>query len=157
MARAAATITVLLLATLAIAPVAPARIDVQRGIAGAELGMTRAQVLRRLGKPRRVLTDRTSGALEIGLVYPTVFVALYGGARVTTVMTTSPSERTTRAVGVGSTAREVAARVPGARCVRTPGGQPYCSVGSLRPGAVLTWFVFKDGRVFHVGVTRVNG
>src|SRR5215218_2439297 len=106
-----------LLAAAVLAPLgapasADAMIQVDRGIAGARLGNSRAEVRAALGTPSKV----TSGTNDFG---PWVNYRYAGGLRVTfqgrtqvtSVSTSGRGDRTSRGVGVGSSEAAVKARV----------------------------------------------
>jgi len=140
-----------LLSALLLAGSATAVVVPQRGIAGVQLGMTKAAVRGQLGKPRKI----EQGSNEIGpfttFRYPTLSITFFGGPRVTSVTTTSPTERTSRGVGVGSRTSEVLAKVAKVRCV-TESGFRHCFVGSFVPGKRVTDFTIKNGKVARITV-----
>lgn len=133
---------------------APATIVVQKGIAGVQLRMTRAQVITKLGRP----PTRRSGTNDFGpfteFVYQRVIVTFQGGARVTGLRTTSRRERTARGVGPGSSEAQVRARVAGVRC-RTESGFRHCWVGRFLAGRIVTDFHIRRGRVSAVVIGYV--
>ena len=137
------------IALLAVVPGAGAAIVVQRGMGGATLGMTHAQVRAKLGSPLRV----RRGTNEFGpwreLVYRDFRVSMQGLRTVTAFTTVSPRERTARGIGVGSTEAQVRARVAGVRC-RTEFGTRHCFVGRFLPGRRITDFTIRRGRVSRV-------
>ena len=121
-------------------------------MAGVNLGMTRAQVERAIGKPRRVEHLRNEFGSLTRLIYAgPVVVDLQGNTTVTAVSTIGKSERTARGVGVGSTRAQVLRLVPGARC-ETTGGFAHCYVGSFEPGKRVTDFRLSRGLVTRVTV-----
>jgi hypothetical protein len=136
-------------AVAAVGPIAP-----QHGMRGVSLGMSRQRVAAVLGPPLKV----THGSNELGRW--TAFQ--YGGLTVTfafdrgasQLASTTPSDRTIRGVGVGATPADVARRVTGAKCVHEP-GYFHCYVGAWKPGAVVTDFSIRRGRVWRVVVGRV--
>jgi hypothetical protein len=133
------------------APAADATIVVQRGIAGVQLRMTKAQVRAKLGRPMRVRMGTNEFGSFTQLVYRRVTVTFQSGSRVTNVRTTSRLERTSRAVAVGSTVAEVEARVKSVRC-RNEAGFRHCFVGRFLPGRVVTDFRVRKGRVSSVSI-----
>jgi hypothetical protein len=144
-----------LAAFLLAAPVAGATIVPQQGMAGVRVGMTRAQVEAALGTPLRVVRGTNDFGRYTELRYPfRVRVLLQGDVSVTAVWTTGRRERTASGVGVGSTEAEVRAGVRGVRC-ETVGGFRSCSLGSFRPGARVTDFQLRAGRVVRVTVGLV--
>ena len=137
--------------TLAAAAPVDARILVQRGIAGVELRMTKAQVRSNLGTPTRIRSGRNEFGRYVEFVYPRVTVSFQGGARATGLRTRSRLERTGRGIGVGSTEAEVKAKVADVRC-RTESGFRHCFLGRFLPGRVITDFHIRRGRVSSVVV-----
>src|SRR3954454_7665501 len=113
------TLAATALIALALPAAASARIVPQRGIAGANLDMTQAQVRAKLGKPDKVGHPKS----PIFGQYTTWF---YGGTsvdmfrnqdgKVFNVSTTAKSEKTSSGVGVGSTAAAVKKGVRNAHC-----------------------------------------
>jgi hypothetical protein len=142
---AAAILAVSLLAPAA----ATALIQIDRGIAGARLGNTKAEVRTALGQPRRVVTGTNMFGPFTRFRYAgRIRVTFQGGNRVTAVSTTGLGDRTARGVGVGSTRRDVRRRVPGVRCEAVG----ICQTGTGEPGDRITAFFLRDGRVFQVSV-----
>jgi hypothetical protein len=139
-------------AFLLAAPGANAVIVVQKGIAGVDVRMTKAQVRAKLGTPKRVENGRNDFGRYTNFVYPRVTVLFQSGSKVTAVRTTSPLERTAVGVGVGATEVKVKAGVPGVRCA-TLSGARQCVVGVFKPGRVVTVFQMNKG---HVGTVVVG-
>jgi hypothetical protein len=142
------------LITLAVPASASARIVPQRGIAGANLDMSRQAVLDALGDPDKQ-RDRTSSIFGKYMTFfygrTTVDMFRGGKQRVFNVSTTSKSERTAGGVGVGSSAAAVKKGVRGARCNRQ-----HCFVGHFDPGRKVTDFILsKSGRVTRVTIGYV--
>jgi hypothetical protein len=142
------------LIVLALPAAASARIVPQRGIAGANLDMTQAQVRAKLGKPDKVGHPKS----PIFGRYTTWF---YGGtsvdmfrnqdAKVFNVSTTSKSEKTSGGVGVGSTAAAVKQGVKNASC-----DKQHCWVGRFQGGRKVTDFSLSSkGRVTRVTIGYV--
>jgi hypothetical protein len=137
---------------------AEAQIVPQRGMKGLRLGMTVAEVRTTLGAPDRISfrRDEIQGRVRV-YAYGLTRVAFSPGddARVTTLATTSRSERTSRGIGVGSTRAAVARKVPGVHC-RVEYGLDHCAVGSATPGHAVTDFLIgARGRVQRVVVGYV--
>jgi hypothetical protein len=124
-------------------------IVVQKGIAGAELHMTKTQVRAKLGAPTRIRSGRNDFGRYTMFFYPRVTVTFQSGSRVTALRTVSPLERTAAGVGVGSSVARVKARVPHVVC-STELGSRQCVVGKLLPGRIVTAFAIKHGRVATV-------
>lgn len=141
-------------AALVLSAPAGARIVVHKGIAGAELRMTKAQVRTRLGKPTSIRSGTNDFGRWTQFVYGRVTVTFQSGPRVTALRTTSRLERTLRGVSVGSTEAQVRARVAGVRC-RSEGGFRHCFVGRFLPGRLVTDFHLRKGRVSAVVIGYV--
>lgn len=145
----------LVAALLAAAP-AGARIVPQQGIKGARLGDGVAKVRSALGTPDKVIFTRHPiiGRIRVykyGLTYVR-FDGTQSNAKVTSIDTTSRAEKTSKGVGVGSTRAQVAARVPGAKCV-VESGFDHCYVGEFRAGRRITDFrITSTGKVGRVVV-----
>ena len=144
-----AVLVVALVAALTATSAAPARIVVQKGIAGVHLGMARAKVIALLGQPPKTRSGSNVFGRWTELVYPRATVSFQSGRRVTGIRTTSRRERTARGVGPGSTEAQVRARVAGIRC-RSEGTFRHCFVGRFLPGKVVTDFQIRRGRVASV-------
>jgi hypothetical protein len=138
-------------AFLGLAASAGAAIVVQKGIAGVQLRMEKAQVRAKLGTPKRVQNGRNDFGRYTRFVYPRVTVLFQSGSKVTAVQTTSSLERTASGAGVGSSESKVKAAVPNAKCV-TLSGARQCFVGAFKPGRVVTAFQIRNGHVSSVVV-----
>ena len=142
----------LALTFFALAPEAVAMIQIDRGIAGARLGSSRAEVRAALGTPSRT----ASGTNEFG---PWVRYTFAGGIRVffqgretvTSVETTGLGDRTSRGVGVASSESAVRKRVPGVTC-ETFESIRSCHTSDLAPGRRVTDFRIVNGKVDRVTV-----
>jgi hypothetical protein len=139
---------------LALPASASARIVPQRGIGGANLDMTQAQVRTKLGNPDKVGHPSS----PIFGQYTTWF---YGQTsvdmfrtqdrKVFNLSTVSKSEKTSTGVGVGSTAAAVKSGVSGSRC-----DQKHCWVGRFEGGRKVTDFQLSaKGRVVRVTIGYV--
>ena len=130
---------------------APALIQVDRGIAGARLNNTQAEVRAALGRPTSVRrgTNKFGDWLEFRF-RGGIRVFFQGRTNVTAVQLRGRGDRTARGVGVGSTEAVVRARVRGVRCesdfVR------LCHTGEFLPGRRVTSFFVERGRVTRVSV-----
>lgn len=147
----ALSLPAIVVAALLVAAPAGAAIVPQKGIAGVELRMTKAQVRAKLGAPKRVEKGRNDFGRFTRFLYPRVTVLFQSGAKVTAVRTMSPLERTAAGVGVGATEAKVKARVPGVKCA-TLSGARQCVVGVFKPGRVITAFQISEGHVSTVVV-----
>jgi hypothetical protein len=144
-ALAAAAATALLLASGAGATIVP-----QQGMAGVALEMTRAQVRAVLGTPAGVVhaTNEFGAYTEFRYRFR-VRVTFQGNATVTSVSTTGVRERTADGAGVGSTERQLRARVAHLRC-ETVASFRHCFVGRFVAGHRVTDFRIQRGKVTRV-------
>jgi hypothetical protein len=139
-------------AALAAPAAAPALVQVDKGIAGARLGNTVAQVHAALGRPTRVANGSNDFGRFRQETYSGGIVVFYPGSRtVTSVLTTGLGDRTAKGVGVGSSEADVRAKVPGVRCETTAGSRS-CHTHSFTPGRRVTDFFLKSGKVVRVTV-----
>jgi hypothetical protein len=139
-------------AALAAPAAAPALVQVDKGIAGARLGNTVAQVHAALGRPTRVANGSNDFGRFRQETYSGGIVVFYQGSRtVTSVLTTGLGDRTAKGVGVGSSEADVRAKVPGVRCETTAGSRS-CHTHSFTPGRRVTDFFLKSGKVVRVTV-----
>jgi hypothetical protein len=140
--------------TLAVPASAAARIVPQRGIGGANLDMTQAEVRAKLGKPDKVGHPNS----PIFGQYTTWF---YGrtsvdmfrnqDGKVFNVSTSSKSEKTAAGVGIGSTVASVKKNVKRVRC-----NEQHCWVGHFEGGNKVTDFrLSAKGRVTRVTIGYV--
>jgi len=148
--RSVAILTVL--ASLLVPASASAIIQLERGIAGARLNNTKAQVKTALGQPKQV----RNGTNEFGNFTEFIYVGrirvfFQSGNRVTSVETRGLSDRTARGVGVGSTLAAVQNRVQGVNCEPIPGGR-LCQRGLAEPGQRISAFFVRNGKVNRVVV-----
>jgi hypothetical protein len=140
------------LAALALPAAAPAQIQLDKGIAGARIGNTVAQVHAALGAPASV----HNGSNDFGRFreerYAGGIVVDYQGARmVSSVTTTGLGDRTAKGVGVGSSEAAVRANVPGVRC-ETVAGSRSCHTHAFTAGRRVTDFFIKSGKVTRVSL-----
>jgi hypothetical protein len=139
-------------AALALPAAAPALVQVDKGIAGARLGNTVAQVHAALGRPSRVANGSNDFGRFRQETYKGGIVVFFQGARtVTSVVTTGLGDRTAKGVGVGSTEAAVKANVPGVRC-ETIVGTRSCHTGRFAAGRRVTDFFIRRGQVARVTV-----
>jgi hypothetical protein len=143
---------VAVVALLAAAPGAHALIQIDRGIAGARLGNTQAEVRAALGPPARVSRGTNEFGRFVVFRYPAgLRVTFQGGERVTTVSTSGLGDRTAAGIGVGSSEGEVDDRVPGVVC-EAIAGERLCHTGTLAAGERVTVFLIRRGEVSRVDV-----
>ena len=146
---AAATVIALVLPASAGAAIIP-----QRGIAGANLDMTQAQVRAKLGKPSKVAHPKS----PIFGRYTTWF---YGATsvdmfstqdrKVFNISTTSKTQKTSTGVGIGSKAAAVKKGVKHSNC-----DSKHCWVGNFQGGSKVTDFQLSSaGRVTRVTIGYV--
>ena len=145
----------ILAASLLVPASAGAIIQLDRGIAGARLGNTKAEVKTALGQPNRIRNGSNDFGPFTTFVYAGgIRVTFQSGNQVTGVSTTGLGDRTKRGVGVRSTEAAVKARVPGVTC-NTFGGTRICQRGQGLPGERVTSFFLRKGRVVRVIVAFV--
>jgi hypothetical protein len=139
---------------LLVAGSAEAAIVPQHGIRGVAIGMTPAQVRARLGQPVGI----TLGSNDFGpwtvFRYPGLRVSFQSGVGATTILTSSPAQRTAAGIGVGSTVAAAKAKVRGLKCL-TEAGSFHCYAGRWSPGHVVTDLSIANGRVTRVAIGRV--
>jgi hypothetical protein len=111
-------------------------------VSGLSLGMTKAQVQGKLGRP-----IGTGGGRYF---YARVWVGFRLG-RVVEITTTRSSERTASGVGVDSTEADVRRSYPSVVCGPS-GGFRRCRLGSGKPGTRATDFLLGRGRVLQVTI-----
>ena len=134
---------------------AEAMIQVDRGIAGARIGSTRAEVRAALGTPSNVATGSNDFGPWVRYTFAgKLRVMFQGRTRVTSVETKGLGDRTSAGVGVGSSEAAVKARVPGVKC-ETFGSVRSCHTGDFLPGARITDFRVVGGKVASVVVGLV--
>jgi hypothetical protein len=139
-------------AALALPASASALIQIDRGIAGARLNNTRAEVRAALGTPVRVIRSSNIFGPTLTFRYRGgISVFFQGRRRVTAVFLTGRGDRTARGVGVGSTEQAVRNRVPGVTC-DTVSGLRSCHTNEFEPGQRVTDFRIRNGRVNRVSV-----
>lgn len=142
-------------AALALPAAAPALVQVDRGIAGARLGNTIAQVQAALGRPASVRSGRNDfGRFRQETYGGGISVFYQGGRTVTSVATVGLGDRTASGVGVGSTESAVRSGVRGVRC-ETIAGFRSCHTGQFLAGRRVTDFSLRRGKVTRVTVGLV--
>jgi hypothetical protein len=131
---------------------ASALIHIARGLAGARLGASRADVRAALGKPAKVKSGSNDFGRYVLYTYAGgIRVTFQGRRSVTSVETTGLGDRTSRGIGVGSAEAAVKARVRGVRC-ETFASLRSCHTGNLLAGHRVTDFRIVGGKVDRVVV-----
>jgi hypothetical protein len=148
------TLIATVLVALALPASAAAKIVPQRGIAGANLDMTQAQLRAELGKPDKVghPTSPIFGRYTTWY-YAATSADMFntGDRKVFNVSTTSKRQKTSTGVGVGSTSAAVLKGVKGSHC-----NQQHCWVGRFQGGRKVTDFrLSATGRVTRVTIGYV--
>lgn len=139
-------------AALALPVAASAQIQVDKGIAGARIGNTVAQVHAALGVPASVHNGSNDFGRFREETYAGGLVVDYQGARaVSSVTTTGLGDRTAKGIGIGSTEAAVRANVPGVRCETTSGSRS-CHTHTFTAGRRVTDFFIKRGKVTRVSL-----
>jgi hypothetical protein len=142
-------------AALALPASAEALIQFDRGIAGARLTNSQAEVRAALGKPSSIRRGRNIFGPTLTFRYRGGITVFFQGRRnVTAVSTTGRGDRTRRNVGVGSSEQAVRNRVPGVRC-ETIAGTRTCHTNEFEAGRRVTDFQIRNGRVTRVTVAFV--
>lgn len=155
MRRSTAFGCVLALALLGLASDALAMVQLDRGIAGARLGSSRAEVRAALGTPTKTAAGRNDFGPWLRYTYAGgVRVFFQGRSEVTSVETTGLGDRTAKGVGVGSSEADVIAGVPRVKC-ETFEAVRMCHTRDLLPGQRVTDFRIESGKVARVTVAIV--
>jgi hypothetical protein len=149
-------LSALVVAATLLAPAsAEAIIQLDRGIAGARLGNTKAEVKTALGQPKRIRNGTNDfGPFTVFVYAGRINVTFQSGNTVTAVTTRGLGDRTARGIGVRSTRAAVEQRVPGVDC-NTFMGTTICQRGEGLPGERVTAFFVRNGRVVRVTVAIV--
>jgi hypothetical protein len=148
-----AAVSTLVVCAMLLAPAhAGAVIQLDRGIAGARIGNTKAQVRTALGQPNRVRNGTNEfGPFTVFSYTGGIRVFFQGRTEVTSVSTSGLGDRTARGEGVRSRRAAVEQRVPGVDC-NTFMGTTICQRGEGLPGERITAFFIRNGRVVRVTV-----
>jgi hypothetical protein len=134
-------------AVLLFAAAAQATIRPQYGMSRVVLGMTKAQVTSRLGRP--------IGSGGGRLYFARVWVGFRLG-RAVEITTTRSTERTPSGVGVDSSEAAVRRAYPSVTC-GTWSVYRRCRLGTGKPGTRVTDFTIGRGRVLQVTVALLPG
>jgi hypothetical protein len=134
-----------------LAPDANGKIYPQRSIARVKIGMGKAQVKARHGRPPLV----SGRAPYTKFYYVGLQVTFHRSLGVVLVATTRTTERTRRRVGIGSTEKKVRNRVPRVVCADYLSVARRCRVGSGAPTTRVTDFFLFNGRVYDINLARV--
>ena len=145
------TFALTLAAVLLLASSAEAVIQLDRGIGGARIGNTKAQVRAALGKPRKVIKRDGEFGRTTTFHYRGGLRVIFLDGSVTLAGTTGLGDRTNRGIGVGSTEQAVKDKVPGVACA-TFEGTRLCQRGAQQPGERGTIFFIENGKVTRVDV-----
>jgi hypothetical protein len=144
------------LLTLVLAPAAEAAIQLDRGIAGARLGNTRADVRKALGKPTKTTQGRNDFGRWVSYRFPGKLTVFFQGRElVSSVQTAGLGDRTAAGIGVGSTEKELTNSVKGLTCEDLGANVRSCHTGDFLPGRRVTDFRLANGKVESVTVARV--
>ena len=146
-----ALLALAVVAALALPSSAAAAIVPGKSIGGIALSMSQAKVRATLGKPSSIQRGTNDFGPWTNYVYAKYTVHFQGNTQVTQIDTTSAAERTASGVGVGSTKAQVRAALRGEKC-EGPANAGHCYLGEFLPGARITDFTFRNGRVAFVVV-----
>jgi hypothetical protein len=134
---------------------AQAMIQIDRGIAGARVGNSRAEVRAALGSPSKTATGTNDFGPWVRYTFAGgVRVMFQGRTRVTSVETTGLGDRTSKGVGVGSSEASVKSRVSGVTC-ETFASVRSCHTGTFEAGKRVTDFRIAGGKVDRVVIGLV--
>jgi hypothetical protein len=138
-------VAALVVLSLVAAAPAGAIIRPQRGMSGVTLGMTKAQVQAKLGRP--------IGSGGGRLYFARVWVGFRLG-RAVEITTTRSSEHTGSGIGVDSSESAVHSAYPSVTCAAA-GGFRRCRLGSGDPGTRATDFLIGHGRVLQISILLI--
>jgi hypothetical protein len=141
--------------TLVLAGTAAAAILPQRGIAGAKLLMTQAEVEAVLGEPGDVETGTNIFGPYTVFEYYRLAVTFQGDEQVSAVTTRRFSEKTPKGIGRGSTEAALRSAHPKAKCRTESPSFRHCWIGRFGAGQTVTDFRIRNGRVSRTTVAFV--
>jgi hypothetical protein len=147
-------LTLIVFGVLAALPAtAGAMVQIDKGIAGARVNNTPAQVKAALGKPGKIVRGSNDFGKYTEYRYAGGIVVTFQGRKnVTGVSTSGLGDRTAKGVGVGSTRAAVQAKVAGITCDAPSGGFRSCHTKTVTAGKLITDFLVKAGKVTRVTV-----
>jgi hypothetical protein len=136
-------------AVLAVPAMASARIVINDSIAGVHLKMTRAQVRKLLGAPKRISAVASAQGTDKLWTYRKLHVLFGTDHKVLSVDTTRANQWTAARIHVGSTKAQVKAAYPS---VRFTGGSGGGLIGAAQNGDPGTSFVITKKKVVQIAV-----
>ena len=141
---------------LAFPALAGAKIVVNQSIAGINLGVSKAYVLKHFGPPAK---KSTVGGQTLWSYFGRKLVVGVKNGRVTEVFTQNPSQRTASGIGVGSTIAAVKSHIRGVRCQHVSGfpGQECITMTKHGANDWTSDFHVDNGKVSSVLVNILSG
>lgn len=141
---------------LAFPALAGARIVVNQSIAGINLGVSKAYVLKHFGPPaqKKVVSGQT-----LWSYFGRKLVVGVRNGRVTEVFTQNPGQKTASGIGVGSSIAAVKSHIKGVRCQHVPNfmGQECITVAKHGANEWTSDFHVDNGKVSSVLVNILSG
>jgi hypothetical protein len=139
-------------AALAAPSQAGAIVQFDRGIAGARIGNSQAEVQAALGEPALVKTGTNDfGPWRQYYFEGGIRVYFQGDREVTAVHTLGRGDRTSKGIGVGSSEKALKQKHPTLRC-ESFGNFRSCHTGNGEPGERMTDFFISKGKVTRIVV-----
>ncbi len=136
------------------APGALALIQLDKGIAGARIGNTKAQVKAALGNPQKSRAGQNEFGRFVQYSYAgAITVTFQGEDRVSSIVTAGLGDRTSSGIGVGSP-EDAVKNISGIHCENI-GSSRSCHTGRLVSGRKVTDFRISGGKVVSVFVGQV--
>ena len=124
----------------------------QHSIRGIELGMSRAAVVQRLGRPAHVRHATNDLGPYTQLQYKGLRITFAFDGGVSELESTDVRDRTRDGAGVGATEPQIRAALPKLLCDNAP---RHCHLGKYQAGRIVTDFFLRNGRVWRLVVGRV--